>query len=175
MNTSTKIGAGVALGIGGAVAWMLLSPVELPAHTLPPVPAGNVILSSVVTQDNIQDTICKDGWSALPYVIQDSYRYDVMNHQFSSQAYAVTDPLAYTESYIVPPSLGGSPKDQDNMWPEPITNDVQGQNLGVAEKLVTDQWLHDQVCTGVITLEDAQNDEINNWVDAYKEANQVTQ
>ena len=63
--------------------------------------------------------------------------------------------------------LGGSPTDPQNLWPEPYINDVDGQNLGAHEKDKVENYLHSQVCSGAMTLVEAQTEIKTNWVAVY--------
>lgn len=70
----------------------------------------------------------------------------------------------YSIDHFIPISLGGTNEVQ-NLWPQK----VKGIVYGAAQKSLSDDYLHRQVCAGNMTLEKAQNLIINDWVKVFRE------
>lgn len=62
--------------------------------------------------------------------------------------------------------LGGS-NDIQNLWPEPANTKVGKQRIGFHEKDFVENFLHSQVCSGKITLEEAQHAITTDWYAIY--------
>jgi len=121
-------------------------------------------VSLAVTQDNINDTICKPNYSAS---IRPSSGYTNMlkrlqlgidNKLVSGVGvYDYTDKNMsnYEEDHLIPLSLGGDPMDVKNLWPEygDIPND----------KDKVENICHRMVCNGSMTLVEAQQEIVANW------------
>jgi hypothetical protein len=67
----------------------------------------------------------------------------------------------YEEDHLISLQLGGSPTDPKNLWPQPYV----GNNA--RKKDVVETKLKNLICTGKITLSDAQKAIATNWVLAY--------
>ena len=71
-------------------------------------------------------------------------------------------PADYEEDHFISLELGGSPIDPRNLWPEPYR-----PKPGAKEKDVVENYLHRQVCSGTMTLEDAQKAIVADWYRIY--------
>lgn len=69
----------------------------------------------------------------------------------------------YEVDYLISPGLGGA-DDIRNLWPEPRYNTTW--NSFVKDQL--EDYLHESVCRGKISLPEAQKDVANDWISAYK-------
>ncbi len=69
---------------------------------------------------------------------------------------------AYEVDHLISLELGGS-NDIANLWPE-----ASDPRPGFHEKDMVENYLHDQVCNGVISLQDAQQKITEDWVHVYK-------
>jgi len=108
------------------------------------------VLNPDVTQANIRSTICKHGWTATIRP-PSSYTDDLKRKQM--RQYHETGPTsAYQEDHFISLELGGHPTDPRNLWPEPYPRaawvDTNVENT-----------LNDEVCSGEITLAQAQQKE----------------
>ena len=63
--------------------------------------------------------------------------------------------------HLISRELGGA-DDVKNLWPQPWAEAKKKDQL--------ENWLHVQVCSGKMTLADAQQQIATNWVAAYKKA-----
>ena len=70
----------------------------------------------------------------------------------------------YEVDYLITPGLGGS-DDIRNLWPQPRYNTAW--NSFVKDQL--EDYLHNQVCDGTLSLATAQKDVAKDWIAAYKE------
>jgi hypothetical protein len=139
-----------------AVALLLLGvAIVTPPDRSPkgPYPADPIrtpgVLNPDVTQANIHTTICVKGWTRTIRP-PSSYTNELKRKQM--REYGVGGSLSdYQEDHLISLSLGGHPTDPRNLWPEP-----EPRALHVDE---TERDLHEQVCSGELTLAEAQQKE----------------
>jgi hypothetical protein len=113
---------------------------------LPRVPG---VLNPDVTQADIGSTICVHGWTTTvrPPV---EYTNDLKAKQM--RAYGLTGSLSgYQEDHLVSLELGGDPTDPRNLWPEPYPRAADVDKI--------ENELNGEVCTGKLTLSEAQRKE----------------
>ena len=122
-------------------------------------------LNPNVTQANIKDNVCKANWTGTvrPTV---SYTNKLKATQMASTYKSLIAIFGvpasnYEEDHLISLQLGGSPTDPKNLWPEPYA----GNNA--RKKDVVETKLKNLICTGKITLADAQKAISTNWVTAY--------
>ena len=72
-------------------------------------------------------------------------------------AYGYTDknPRDYEEDHLISLELGGNPTDPKNLWPEP------GASPNPKDKI--ENLCHEKVCSGQITLGQAQQEIATDW------------
>jgi hypothetical protein len=68
--------------------------------------------------------------------------------------------------HLVSLELGGSPSDPRNLWPGPH-HVIGGWGSYVKDQL--ENRLHSMICSGQITLVQAQNAIAHNWIGAYQQ------
>ena len=113
---------------------------------LPRVPG---VLDSDVTQATIHSTICVRGWTAT---IRPPVEYTNELKLRQMRAYGETGaPSAYQEDHLISLELGGDPTDPRNLWPEPYPRASDVDRI--------ENELNGQVCSGRLTLADAQQKE----------------
>jgi hypothetical protein len=117
-------------------------------------------LNADVTQDTIGSTICVSGWTATVRP-SSSYTTTLKKKQIVEYGYTDTSTSDYEEDHFVPLELGGSPKSELNLWPEP-----QYGTKTAANKDTVENKLKKAVCAGTVTLDDAQNAIITDWTTA---------
>jgi hypothetical protein len=122
----------------------------LPVFAFAATPSGSI--DPAVTQDNINQTICVKSY-ANDVRPPDSYTRDLKIKQMHEQALPGS-PSDYEEDHLIPLELGGSPTDENNLWPEPLAD--------AHRKATEANRLNQRVCSGLMTLDDAQ-DEIRAW------------
>ena len=73
--------------------------------------------------------------------------------------------------HLIPLELGGAPRDPANLWPEPCTAvAADGTPAGARVKDRFENWLHDEVCSGVLSLVAAQQQIAGEWVTNWEAA-----
>ena len=110
-----------------------------------------------VTQDNIDSTICVDGYASSvrpPVSYTEPLKLKLM------EAYGYTDSASnYELDHLIPLELGGAPSDVKNLWPE-----SHNTNPNSYDKDGFENYLHEQVCSGNMALHTAQNEISSDWV-----------
>jgi hypothetical protein len=61
----------------------------------------------------------------------------------------------YEEDHLIPLEIGGAPRDERNLWPQPWPE--------AREKDREENQLHDQVCTHRLTVRAAQAQMLRDW------------
>jgi hypothetical protein len=104
-----------------------------------------------VTQESIAETICKHGWTSTVRPPTD-YTNALKTEQM--KAYHRAGTLSdYQEDHLISLELGGHPTDPRNLWPEPIERAVEVDDS-------VENALNEKVCSGEITLVEAQRREV---------------
>ena len=117
-----------------------------PAAVLPRVPG---VANPDVTQANIRTTICRSGWTRTirPPV---EYTNDLKRKQM--RAYGLHGAAAaYQEDHLISLEVGGDPTDPRNLWPEPYPRAAEVDQI--------ENELNAKICSGALTLEQAQDEE----------------
>jgi hypothetical protein len=116
------------------------------AAVLPRVPG---VLDPDVTQATIGSTICVRGWTAT---IRPPVDYTNALKLRQMRRYGLTGPpSAYQEDHLISLELGGDPADPRNLWPEPYPRAAAVDRI--------ENELNDEVCSGRLTLSEAQRKE----------------
>ncbi len=169
----SMMAAGLTLG-GAALASKALAPKALAQEMLtrgdsaervrpdPTLTPGAI--DPTVTQANIHATICRTGWTRAIRPPQ-PYTEALKRRQVDEYGYPDRRLRAYEEDHLIPLSLGGSPTDPRNLWPQP--RHVAG-GWDAARKDDLELWLHDLVCQGRMGLAEAQHAIAGDWVRTYR-------
>lgn len=113
-----------------------------------------------VTQENIRSTICVSGYTKK--VRPSTYKTNKIKRE-RIQAYSGEQTLAlYELDHQISLELGGCPDCIANLWPEPY-NTV----LGARDKDKIENYLHEQVCSGKMTLKEAQEKISCDWTEIF--------
>ena len=107
------------------------------------------VLNPDVRQETIADTICSQGWTRT---IRPPTAYTNELKLRQMQEYGVGgDPSGYQEDHLISLELGGHPTDPRNLWPQPRP---------WADRVDrTENELNGKVCSGELTLAEAQERE----------------
>ena len=119
-----------------------------------------------ITQANIEETICNPGCSTRSIRPSSSYTTRVKKQQLREWGLPGTA-ADYEEDHFISLELGGDPTDPRNLWPEPYS-----PRPGAKEKDVVENYLHKQVCSGTMTLQEAQRDITTDWYKIYLRVHQ---
>jgi len=99
------------------------------------------------------DQICKSGYSKDVRDVPDSLKNDV----YAEYGVKSRKPGEFEVDHLISLELGGS-NDISNLWPEPAE-----PRPGFHEKDRVENYLHDQVCSGVVPLGQAQQQIATDW------------
>jgi hypothetical protein len=105
-----------------------------------------------------KDAICKSGYASSARNVptsekdQDYAEYGITHHS----------PGQYEVDHLVSLELGGS-NDIANLWPE-----LASPTPGFHQKDQVENYLHDQVCSGAISLSEAQVEIATDWLNVYQ-------
>lgn len=113
-----------------------------------------------ITQDNIKTTVCVPGYTKKIRP-PSSYTNKLKKQQMAALGLP-GKPSDYEEDHLISLEIGGNPTDPNNLWPEPYAGE-----WGARKKDQLEDKLHRMVCTGQISLADAQHAIATNWIDAY--------
>jgi hypothetical protein len=107
------------------------------------------VLNPAVTQATLMSTVCRKGWTRTvrPPV---SYTNELKRRGIA-QYRLRGPPSAFQEDHLISLELGGNPTDPRNLWPEPYPRAAAVDRIENA--------LNDQVCSGSLTLAEAQRRE----------------
>jgi hypothetical protein len=119
-------------------------------HGVPAVLADSVrtpgVLNPDVTQSTIKRTICVTGWTRT---VRPPVEYTNALKVKQMRAYhELGSPSDYQEDHLISLELGGNPTDPRNLWPEPYPRAAQVDQI--------ENDLNAQVCSGALSLADAQ-------------------
>jgi hypothetical protein len=121
-----------------------------------------------VTQDNVQDTICKPGFTGT---IRPSNAYFKKLKIIQLSADYKNDDMVtahYEEDHLISLELGGNPTDPKNLWPQPYGTKSAPFQWNARKKDQLENALKRAICNGTITLETAQKVITIDWISAYK-------
>ena len=107
-----------------------------------------------VTQANINNTICRTGWTRL---VRPPERATEAQKRRSLRAYGDSGPIwDYEYDHLIPLELGGASDDLRNLWPEPGASPNPKDAVELA--------LRDRVCSGRVSLSAARLRIASDWV-----------
>ncbi len=108
--------------------------------------------------DATTDKICQPGYSSSVRNVSTSTKNEVYSE------YGISEHTTgeYEVDHLISLELGGS-NSIANLWPEPAD-----PRPGFHEKDKVENYLHDQVCSGAMSLHDAQVIIANNWLSVYQ-------
>lgn len=114
-----------------------------------------------VSQSTIASTICVSGYTKTVRP-SSSYTNTLKTQQITAYGYSDTNLSDYEEDHLISLELGGSPDNPANLWPEP-----HSEIYGSTKKDSVENYLHSQVCSGTISLAEAQHEIATDWVAIY--------
>ena len=115
-----------------------------------------------VNQTNIQQTVCVKGYTKT--IRPPAYFTNKLKkRQIREYGYVDKNPKHYEEDHLIALSIGGTPDDPRNLWPEPRISE-----WNAAKKDQLEFVMYRMVCENEIPLADAQHAMATNWVNAWK-------
>ena len=119
-----------------------------------------------ITQENIRETICNPRWSTKSIRPEASYTNRLKIEQIGEYGYSDSRLRDYEEDHFIPLELGGNPTDPRNLWPEPFETSIPDGGAHAKDKV--ENYLHAEVCSGSLTLEQAQREIAEDWYRVYR-------
>jgi hypothetical protein len=107
------------------------------------------VVNPAVTQATLSTTVCRKGWTRTVRP-PTSYTNALKLRQMRARGLR-GPPSAYQEDHLISLELGGHPTDPRNLWPEPYPR--------AAEVDGVENELNARLCSGAITLDEAQRTE----------------
>lgn len=104
-----------------------------------------------------KDKICQSGYASSVRNVPTSEKDQV----YAEYGIASHSPGEYEVDHLVSLELGGS-NEIANLWPE-----AANPTPGFHQKDQVENYLHDQVCSGAISLQDAQIKVATDWLSVY--------
>ena len=154
---------GHAAMCAGAAAILVLLTVSASGaraqSSLPDASATPGAIYAAVTQK----TICIRGWT---HIVRPplGYTEELKRKQIAVFGYHDRRLSHYEEDHLIPLGLGGAPFDPRNLWPEPRT---PPDGWGADRKGELEFVLNRLVCSGRLSLQEAQRAIATNWIAAY--------
>ena len=118
-----------------------------------------------ITQANIAETICNPNWSTKSERTPTSYTNKLKREGFDEYGYTDREMKDYEEDHLISLEIGGNPTDPKNLWPEPYQASIPDGGARYKDKV--ENYLHDQVCSGAMTLAEAQKKIVADWYQVY--------
>jgi hypothetical protein len=138
------IAVAVAIGLAPRLSHRPVQRVVRASWTLTPG-----ALNPDVTQATIASTICKRGWTRT---VRPPVSYTNGLKKKGLRQYGLRGPPSrFQEDHLISLELGGHPTDARNLWPEPYPR------AAAVDQIEND--LNHRVCTGALTLTEAQRRE----------------
>jgi len=106
-----------------------------------------------------KDAICKSGYAKSVRNVPDSEK----NQVYAEYGITSHAPGQYEVDHLVSLELGGS-NEIANLWPE-----LASPKPGFHEKDKVENYLHAQVCSGAVSLQQAQQEIATNWLAVYNQ------
>jgi hypothetical protein len=129
------------------------------AYPLPDPRCTPGAINPKVTQATIASTICRAGYTAS---IRPPADITAREKAANARSYRYTGPSATGEyDHLISLEIGGDPDDPRNLWVEP--NDRPGATSTNNSKDAVENAAHTAVCTGKLTLTDAQVGITTDW------------
>jgi hypothetical protein len=119
-----------------------------------------------ITQENIRDTICNPRWSTKSIRPPAAYTNRLKMEQIGEYGYSDSRPRDYEEDHFIPLELGGNPTDPKNLWPEPFDTSIPDGGAHAKDKV--ENYLHAEVCSGSLTLDQARREISEDWYRVYQ-------
>jgi hypothetical protein len=123
-------------------------------------------INADITQENIRETICNPRWSTKSIRPEAGYTNRLKIEQIGEYGYSDSRLRDYEEDHFIPLELGGNPTDPKNLWPEPFETSIPDGGAHAKDKV--ENYLHAEVSSGSLTLDQAQREISEDWYRVYQ-------
>jgi hypothetical protein len=137
-----------------------------PADVYPDLTITPGVAASDVTQENIHATICTTGFTNPPRRPPSNYTDKLKVAGFDAYGLSDRNKGDYEEDHLISLELGGDPRDAKNLWPEPYHASIPDGGARFKDKV--EKYLNRKVCSGEMTLEEAQKAIVADWYKVYQ-------
>lgn len=137
-------------------------------HYNGPLPDNNCTPGAAnpdITQNNIAQTICNSSWTTKSIRPSSAYTNQLKIQQLVEYGSTDQNTANFEEDHLIPLEVGGGPSDPKNLWPEPRKGTPNASNKDKLEN-----YLHAQVCSGAVSLSEAQKEFTADWVKYWRMA-----
>ena len=121
--------------------------------------ADSACTPGAILSTGTKDAICKSGYAKSVRNVPDSEK----NQVYAEYGITSHAPGQYEVDHLVSLELGGS-NEIANLWPE-----LASPKPGFHEKDKVENYLHAQVCSGAVSLQQAQQEIATNWLTVYNQ------
>ncbi len=105
-------------------------------------------------------------WSTKSIRPEENYTHRLKVEQIGEYGYSDSRLKDYEEDHFIPLELGGNPTDPKNLWPEPYETSVPDGGAHAKDKV--ENYLHAEVCSGSLTLDQARREISEDWYRVYQ-------
>jgi len=138
----------------------VLLTIALPAFAVTdlPLPSTTGAVDPAITQDNLQSTVCVPGYTKTvrpPVAYTNSLKRQLLANEYAGQGDLESTQL----DHLVPLSIGGHPSEPANLWPQSY-----GSQRDASYKDTCERRTGSAVCSGEVSLLDAQRGFMEDWV-----------
>ena len=144
----------------GSVGLSTSLPIPGNSRILPDPKLTPGVTNPNITESNYKNTLCNKSWSTKSIRPSSSYTTKLKIQQIAQYGFMDTNPKNYEEDHLISLELGGDPTNPSNLWPESYKTSPNAH-----DKDKVQNYLHKQLCLGLITLTEAQMEISTNWVD----------
>jgi hypothetical protein len=123
-----------------------------------PLPSTPGSVDAAVTQDNIHQTVCVAGYTKMvrpPFAYTDRLKREMLAGEYAEQGDLSSTQL----DHLVPLLIGGHPSDPANLWPQSYRGSRDASYKDNCERRTGQA-----VCSGQVSLVDAQRGFMENWI-----------
>lgn len=152
----------IAFGLAAIVIVLTPGSTRIGPNDIYPTIKGAI--NTEITQENMHKTLCNPKWSTKS-IRPSSYYTSKLKLQQMKELGLKGKPGDYEEDHLISLVLGGHPTSTENLWPQPYKASVD--DGGARNKDKVENFLHDRLCAGEISLSNAQTVIVKDWYRVY--------
>lgn len=125
-------------------------------------------LNPEINSSNMGNTVCAAGWSTSTLRPSSSYTHKIKIMVMNQYGYDGMPLKDFELDHLIPLELGGHPTDPRNLWPQPLHLNINGLEEGAYQKDRVENAARKAVCSGRMSLEEAQRAIATDWRGLYR-------